>query len=246
MEPSLPLADPFSSLSTSRSTKEYLQIDSWVYAAVEEYKSLRTESLDSMKIQNTILSYGVSAVVLILTAGIGMIDKDVLSIIDAAIFLVLIPTTIFFIVMIWAGEVARMYRAGSFLIDRELIVSEYVGSVSKPALSWENWLIKNNGDKQAPHKKLYVQHYSVLAMFLLLAFLSVTIGNYKLGIIYIRCLFLIDIVEAGALVCLAILALSLLRYFHPSIARSASELVVRWYSFGKEVIFRNGRRDLGP
>ena len=51
---------------------------------------------------------------LILTAGLSIIDKEGLVMVDAGIFLILIPTTIFFIVMIWAGEVARMYRAGSF------------------------------------------------------------------------------------------------------------------------------------
>jgi hypothetical protein len=244
MESSVPMAAPFTPPSTPAPTREYLQIDGWVYAAIEEYKSLRTESLDSMKVQNTILSYGVTAVVLILTAGLSIIDKEGLVMVDAGIFLILIPTTIFFIVMIWAGEVARMYRAGSFLVKHELIVSEYVGMVSKPALSWENWLSQNGVNNEAPHKKLYIQHYSVLAMFLFLAVLSITIGNYKLGSTYVGCLIIIDIVEASALACLALLTVFLLRYFHPSIARTASELFCRLYTSGKEVIFPKRRKTL--
>jgi hypothetical protein len=244
MQPTVSMAEPFTSPSTPGPTREYLQIDGWVYAAVEEYKSLRTESLDSMKVQNTILSYGVSSVVLILTAGLSIIDKDTLSTVDAGIFLLLIPTTIFFIVVIWAGEVARMYRAGAFLMKHELIVSEYVGTVSRPALSWENWLSQNGINNEAPHKKLYMQHYSVLAMFLFLSIVSITIGNYKLGGIHIEYLIIIDIVEASSLACLALLTVFLLRCFHPSIARTASEVISRLYTSGKEMILPKRRKTL--
>jgi hypothetical protein len=241
MQPTVSMAEPFPSPSTPGPTREYLQIDGWVYAAVEEYKSLRTESLDSMKV---LLSYGVSSVVLILTAGLSIIDKDTLSTVDAGIFLLLIPTTIFFIVVIWAGEVARMYRAGAFLMKHELIVSEYVGTVSRPALSWENWLSQNGVNNEAPHKKLYMQHYSVLAMFLFLYIVSITIGNYKLGGIHIEYLIIIDIVEASSLACLALLTVFLLRCFHPSIARTASEVISRLYTSGKEMIFPKRRKTL--
>jgi hypothetical protein len=46
-------------------------------------------------------------------------DKNDMLVLDEAIFCVFIPLVVFFIVMIWAGEVARMYRAGSFLAIRE-------------------------------------------------------------------------------------------------------------------------------
>ena len=82
------------------------QMDGWLSVALEEYKSIRTESLDSMKVQNTILSYGATTIGVILTAGISIIDKNML-LADEAIFLVFIPLIVFFIVMIWAGEVAR-------------------------------------------------------------------------------------------------------------------------------------------
>jgi hypothetical protein len=203
-----------------------------------------------MKVQNTILSYGVTAIVLIITAGLSIIDKEMLLMVDAAIFLILIPTVIFFIVMIWAGEVARMYRAGSFLVKHESTISEYIGSISssdgrvKPALSWENWLSQGSCDNKAPHKKLYIQHYSVLSMFLFLAILSITIGNYKLGNTYVGYLVLVDVIEACALASLTFLALSLLRYFHPSIARTASDAVSRWYTSGKKMISPNKRQIL--
>jgi hypothetical protein len=202
------------------------QIDGWLLVALEEYKSIRTESLDSMKVQNTILSYGATTIGVILTAGISIIDKHML-LADEAIFLVFIPLIVFFIVMIWAGEVARMYRAGTFLADREQSISRYVykgymvNTWDKPALEWENWLRRKSSDNETPHEKLYIQHYSVLAMFLFLAILSIVIGNYKLSetsnpsYLFIT----IDLIESCVLIYLSYLALFLLRHFHPSIAR---------------------------
>jgi hypothetical protein len=251
METSISTAEPFAAPLAQGHTRNDPQLDGWIFAAIEEYKSVRTESLDSMKVQNTILSYGVTAIVLILTAAISIIDKESLLIVDEAIFLILMPSIIFFIVMIWAGEVARMYRAGSFLVQQELIISQYVNKVTlhnswnKPALSWENWLLRGTThNSETPHQKLYMQHYSVLAMFVFFAILSITIGNYKLGMTYVEYLIIIDIGEACALVCLAFLALFLLRYFHPSIARTACEAVSRWYTSGKEVIFPKNRKTL--
>jgi hypothetical protein len=200
-----------------------LPTDSWLFAAIEEYKSIRTESLDSMKVQNQILSYGVTAVGAILTVGISIIDKPML-LLDEAIFLFFIPLVIFFMVMIWAGEVARMYRAGSFLVEREKIISRFVDKANtlngwNNALFWENWLLEKKNNNETPHQKLYSQHYSVLGMFLFLAMLSITIGNYKLlGTPHVIFLLPIDILAACVLVYLARLALFLLRHFHPPIA----------------------------
>jgi hypothetical protein len=80
--------------------------------------------------------------------------------------------------------------------------------------------LQGDHNSEAPHKKLYTQHYSVLAMFLFLAVLSIVIGNYKLTEkIPVECFIMIDIVEAFVLVYLARSALCLIRHFHPPIAR---------------------------
>jgi hypothetical protein len=63
-----------------------VQPDSWLLAALEEYKSLRTESLDSMKVQNTILGYGVAGIGALLAAGISFIDKNDNPVLEEAIF----------------------------------------------------------------------------------------------------------------------------------------------------------------
>src|SRR5262249_47387636 len=89
----------------------------------------------------------------------------------------------------------------------------------EPALVWENWLLGMSDSKKTPHQRLYIQHYSVLAMFLFLAILSVVIGNYKLcGSCSLAYVILIDVAEACFLFYLAYLALFLLSHFHPPIA----------------------------
>jgi len=179
-----------------------------------------------MKVQNTILSYGATTIGLILTAGITIYDKDML-LADEAIFLVFAPLICIFIVMIWAGEVARMYRAGYFLTNKENTISCYIDKVyflhdwKQPALVWENWLRQEASNGKTPHQRLYIQHYSVLGMFLFLALLSIVIGNYKLsGRGYsVALFFMIDILEACILIYLTYFSLFLLRHFHPPIAQ---------------------------
>jgi len=202
-----------------------VQPDSWLLAALEEYKSLRTESLDSMKVQNTILGYGVAGIGALLAAGISFIDKNDNPVLEEAIFCFFLPLVVFFIVMTWAGEVARMYRAGKFLVDRESIINQHVGGIGalapvcEPALLWENWLSRKGDNNKTPHQRLYLQHYSILGMFLFIALLSVTMGNYKaFGNSSLAWLIIIDVVAICALTYLTYVALSLLRYFHPPIA----------------------------
>jgi len=188
-----------------------LQPDSWLLAALEEYKSLRMESLA-----------GIGA---LLTAGISFIDKNDNPVLEEAIFCFFIPLVVFFIVMTWAGEVARMYRAGKFLVDREPIINQHAAgmgsraSACEPALSWENWLSRMGDNNETPHQKLYLQHYSILGTFLFIALLSVTMGNYKAsGHSPLELLITIDALAVCALAYLTYVALSLLRHFHPPIA----------------------------
>jgi hypothetical protein len=159
--PSTSVPEPSTRPTQGLATGSIPQVDGWLSVALEEYKSVRTESLDSMKVQNTILSYGATTIGVILSAGISIIDKDML-LADEAIFLVFTPLIVFFIVMIWAGEVARMYRAGSFLAGHEDIISRYVDKVyilnnwDEPALVWENWLRQIGDNNETPHERLYI------------------------------------------------------------------------------------------
>ena len=106
---------------------------------------------------------GVTTIGLILTAGIGIFEKN-MTVLDEAIFCFFIPLIICFIVIIWAGEVARMYRAGAFLARREKVISDHVDKLSmrdssdQSALMWENWLLDRGGNKETP-QRLYTQHY---------------------------------------------------------------------------------------
>jgi hypothetical protein len=199
-----------------------------------------------MKIQNTILGYGVAAVGALFTAGISFIDKNDNPVLDGAIFCFFIPLVVYFIVMIWAGEVARMYRAGKFLVDRESIINQHINSIDlfgqlhKPALFWENWLSLKESDNKTPHHKLYSQHYFIMGMFLFIALLSITIGNYKIsGNSSLGCLLLIDASELVILTCLTWLALSLVRHYHPPIARWLPP-IRQWISSRRRAGYESG------
>ena len=85
-------------------------MNEWLTVALEEYKSLRTESLESVKNQHAILNY---AILIFggLTAVAASTWKD-LPVISAVVLLLVLPSTASTVLVIWAVEVARVYRVG--------------------------------------------------------------------------------------------------------------------------------------
>ncbi|ODS36129.1 hypothetical protein BEH94_01855 [Candidatus Altiarchaeales archaeon WOR_SM1_SCG] len=108
----------------------------WLSVIMEEYKSLREESLTAMQTQQSILRFGTATLGIVLAAGLNLWEK---SLLPEFVFLFLIPLLSYLVIIIWVGEVERMIRAGTFLAQLEKKVNKAFGG--KPeALTWESWL----------------------------------------------------------------------------------------------------------
>lgn len=109
----------------------------WLMVALEEYKALRAEIIESIQAQRTILQLGVTGISALI--GLGLYQAP--SLLASTILAVLVPFVTFFITTAAWGELFRAARASSFLSDREVIINEEVKSdVSPPAMAWESWL----------------------------------------------------------------------------------------------------------
>ncbi len=108
----------------------------WLEVVMEEYKNLRKESLTSMQMQQSILSLGAATVGVALSSAFATWDRSPLP---EFLFLFLVPILIYLIVLVWLGEVGRMFRAGHFLSKLEEKVNREF-SEKGLALSWETWL----------------------------------------------------------------------------------------------------------
>jgi uncharacterized membrane protein len=163
----------------------------WMTAALEEYKTLREESLASMKMQQSILAYGVAAIGVIITSALNSWKTYPLP---EFIFLALLPLIIYLTLLTWLGEVARMFRAGNFLTTIEEKINRKLGD-DIPALNWESWLRQPKKGKTEQDTVKF--HYlSIFYLFIILAIASILLGNIKVvGNLDKRLLILIDIIQ---------------------------------------------------
>jgi hypothetical protein len=168
----------------------------WITVAMEEYKTLREESLSSMKMQQSILTFGTATIGIILSAGFNVWDKQFLP---EIIFMALLPAVSYLIVLSYIGETGRMFRAGRFIALIENKINSRFLEKEK-ALSWETWLLTTQNDGKTPHHNLWFHHISIFIFFILVSFISIFIGNIKLyKVANSTLLFFIDMFEAGVL-----------------------------------------------
>jgi len=162
----------------------------WLAAALEEYKTLREESLASMKMQQSILAYGVAAIGVLTSTAINSWQT---SPIPEFFLLFLLPLIIYLTLLTWLGEVARMFRAGNFLASLEQRINLRIRD-PLPALTWENYLRAptKDGSEQDNVKFHYL---SIFYLFAILAIASIALGNIKVAGTIGKKLFIVDIIQ---------------------------------------------------
>lgn len=153
----------------------HLDKKDWLLVSLEEYKTLREESLTALKHQQYILQWGLIAVITLFTAGFGVWDRKLLS---EAIFLVVLPFLCYTILIIWMHELARMNRAGAFLRSLENKINTQFENMPE-ALSWENWISQCLSSKNT--NLIFLNHYPMVLLFIGTAITSIAIGLIKYG-----------------------------------------------------------------
>lgn len=146
----------------------------WLTPALEEYKSLRAESLASMANQQSTLRIGIGAVGVVIAAGFNLWEKTLLP---DVIFLIYNPVICYLALLIWVGEVARMMRAGYYLSRLEKKINASFPEIEN-VLSWENWI--NTRDALGRIPKRIFGYYAVIGLFFFAAFSSIIVANYKI------------------------------------------------------------------
>jgi len=151
----------------------YKNNQEWISIALEEYKSLRAESLASIQSQQSSLRFGLIALVGLLSLSVKLLlDNNLLSL---PLFLFFIPIASYISLTIWLGEVTRMMRVGQYLMVLENKINK---KVKGNPLFWENWLRSGLINNKKP--QLLINYISIISLFFLFAIGSILIGNYVL------------------------------------------------------------------
>lgn len=112
----------------------------WFDIALNEYNSLRNESADSLKNQQSIINYGLTAIGVLIAFSANLWGKE--QIVEM-IYVVFIPFLCNLIILIWNGEVRRMSRAGQYIKRIEEKVHSLLkerSNIDVQALEWETYL----------------------------------------------------------------------------------------------------------
>lgn len=114
----------------------------WLMTALEEYKSLRAEIVDSIQAQRQIMQVGITGLSVLVGLGLQRINP----LLAVLLLMILIPILAIFITAGALGELFRAARASSFLAYREGIINRSIPGPTvgpAPAQEWEQWLRRN-------------------------------------------------------------------------------------------------------
>ncbi len=136
---------------------------------LEEYKTLRQESLDAMKNRNTILTFGLAAIGALFTGNFLFYDSNVYvdyPFISSIMLILMIPAISSFLLLMWLGEYERSQRAGKFLVKLECKINL---ESSRGLLTWETHLRKNQSHMKYPY-------YATAMLLIGISGISVVLG----------------------------------------------------------------------
>ncbi len=141
----------------------------WLSTALAEYNSLRTESIQSMQYQQSILSLGTAAIGVLLGFGVTGSNEAKLILLS-----VVVPLFAMVVYILYGIEFMRMIRVGRYLDALE----QYVNSQFEfpLPLGWEGWL-DGRGTSKGSGKPRICLYWAVPLLFLLIAFGSIALGS---------------------------------------------------------------------
>jgi len=148
-------------------TKEDLEL--------EQYRSLRDEILRAMEDGNQIMSFGLAAIGIVLTAGLQVRDAAL----GFFMFAIIVPCLSSLVLSMWFAAQERIARASYFITGIESRLKHDLKALSTP--TWDSWL-------RTPSKRCASQHhfwnteYSGIGIFAFLIFGPVLLSLFTGGL----------------------------------------------------------------
>jgi hypothetical protein len=138
---------------------------------LEEYKTLREESLQALRQQQQTLQVGFAAMGVVAGLGIKLESDQTLS---AIVLMAFVPLLAAFIVVMWLGELQQMSRAGA-QVSR--IEQRWRDEYGEWTATWETLL----ASKSPTVRRLFGTHHAVFATIVLGGALAAAAGAELLG-----------------------------------------------------------------
>ena len=140
----------------------------YIDAMLEEYKTLRTESLNSINNRITILLSSFTSLSIITSA---TVIARLPSLIVGVVLAIAVPTLAKTLAMVWLAEYRRSQRAGAALVALERRINEGIGRMS---LTWESNL-------RSRRMKISLPYTSTVVILLTIAYMSELLSLYYIS-----------------------------------------------------------------
>lgn len=135
---------------------------------LKEYDTLRAEILASIGNRNSVLSFGVGMIAIMLAASIAVPLQGEKAVLAGVLLALGIPMVAFFVLLLWFSEYRRAHRAGMWIAQLEQKVNV---DCKEPVLNWETHL-------SATPIRRYPSNATVLFL-LFLSFFSMFVGAMR-------------------------------------------------------------------
>jgi hypothetical protein len=148
----------------------------WLNTALEEYRSIRAESMAALQSHLATLRYGLAGIVVL----IGLALREHKEPLGWGIALTIVPILVLFVAIMWMGEYERMARAGRYLADFEARINGPFDDRGEEApMKWENWL-RNKGPEKSHQAGARHRYFFIYLIFFVMEILTLVIGWHSL------------------------------------------------------------------
>jgi hypothetical protein len=146
----------------------------WVEAALAEYSAHRAEVLAGLQAQQHTLTFGVTAVGILVAGAFNVWDERLMA---SIAFLAAIPLLSIVVLIQWTGQVLGTMRVGFYLEGLERALRNELDP-PKPVLMWEQGIVKRQPRRWwKPHHSWHES--GTVAVFVLLSAGSIALGAYR-------------------------------------------------------------------
>lgn len=142
---------------------------------MEQYRALRGEILRGMEDGNQVISYGLAAIGLVVTAGFSQKDNTI----GFVLTVVLIPLLSSLVMSLWLGTLERIARASFFITGIEHRIKEALGVPALP--TWDTWLRSKLPDVPQKSHHFWSTEYSGVGLFVCLVVLPLVLSLFTGG-----------------------------------------------------------------
>ena len=142
---------------------------------IEQYRSLRAEIIRAMEDGNQVMTFGLGAIGIVMTAGIGAKGTPI----SFFIFAVIVPSFSSMVMSMWFAAQERIARASFFITGIESRLKE---SLNASIPLWDSWLRTSPGKKKGSSQHFWNTEFSGIAIFAFLIFCPLLLSGTVSGV----------------------------------------------------------------